>query len=90
MEGPLDARAVVVAEAADVVDDVRDVMLGDLALEQRDLAARVARLGLAAEVQDDLDQGLSLGQGANGVHDLGRERLEQDLEIIGRRFLPVC
>ena len=39
VQRPLDARAVVLAERADVVDDVLDVLLGDLALEQHHLAA---------------------------------------------------
>ena len=39
VERPLDAGAVVVPERADVVDDVLDVLLGDLALQQHRLAA---------------------------------------------------
>jgi hypothetical protein len=44
VERALDAGAVVVPERADVVDDVGDVRLGDLAVEQLDLRIRVARL----------------------------------------------
>ena len=84
VERPLDARAVVVAERADVLDDVRDVRLGDLAVEQRDLGIRVARLGPPAEVHDDLDQLLPVGQGVDRRDDLRRQRGEQDVEVVGR------
>ena len=39
VERPLDAGPVVVAERADVLDDVGDVGLGDLAIEQHHLAS---------------------------------------------------
>ena len=39
MERALDAGAVVVAERADVLDDVVDVRVGDLALEEHHLAS---------------------------------------------------
>ena len=84
MERPLDAGAVVVAERADVVDDVRDVGLGDLALEQRHLGIREARLRPAAEVHDDLDQRLAVGQRVDGVDDLRRQRREQRVEVVDR------
>ncbi len=58
---PLDPGPVVVAERADVVDDVGDVRLGDLALQERHLAVREARLRATAQVEDDLDEGLILG-----------------------------
>ena len=62
VEGPLDAGAVVLAERADVVDDVLDVRLGDLALEQDLLAAAAeARLRAAPEVHHDLDDVRSAG-----------------------------
>ena len=62
VERPLDAGAVVVAERADVVDDVLDVLFGDLALEQLGLAAAAeARLRRAAEVHHDLDHVRALG-----------------------------
>ena len=46
MQRPLDSGAVVLAERADVVDDVLDVLVGHLALEQHLLAAGAeTRLG---------------------------------------------
>ena len=81
----LDAGAVVVAERADVVDDVLDVLLGHLALEQHLLAAAAeARLGRAAEVHDDLDQvalGRQRAQIASPIS--GGSAIEQRLEVVG-------
>ncbi len=60
----LDAGAVVLAEGAHVVDHVLDVVLADLAVEQDLLAAAAeARLRLAPEVHDDLDDGARPGAG---------------------------
>ena len=89
VERALDAGAVVVPEHPDVVDDVRDVRLRDLALEEGHLARRVAGLGLAAQVEDDLDQRLPVGQGVDRLHDLRRQRREEDVEIVGRCLLPL-
>ena len=47
-------RAIVVAERADVVDDVRDVGFGDLAVEQVFLAGGEAGLWPTAEIHHDL------------------------------------
>ena len=63
VERPLDAGAVVVAEQADVLDDEGDVGLDDLAVEQADLRVREAGLGAAAEVHDDLDEGVAIRAG---------------------------
>ena len=67
---------------ADVLDDVGDVAVGDLAVEQRDLRRRVARLGPAAQVQDDLDQRLPVRQGMDRLHDLRRQRRQEDVEVV--------
>ena len=56
MERPLDAGPVVVAERPDVLDDERDVVLVDLAIEERHLRIGEARLGSATQVQHDLDE----------------------------------
>ena len=82
MERPLDARPVVVAERADVLDDVGDVRVGDLAIEQRDLRRRVARLRPAPEVEHDLDHRLAVGQGMDRRHDLGRQGRQEDVEVV--------
>ena len=56
MERPLDAGPVVVTERPDLVDDQRDVVLGNLAIEENHLAVGKARLRYATEVQHDLDE----------------------------------
>ena len=86
--------AVVVAERADVVDDVLDVLLGDLAIEQDLLAATAeARLGTPAEVHDDLDQ-VALGrQRAQAVADLrrqGERAARSRSSVIGRVSLDTA
>ena len=83
VERPLDPGPVVVAERPDVVDDVGDVGLADLAIEQRHLAVREARLRPAAEVEDDLDEVLLGGQRVDGLDDLRRQRREEQRR--GRR-----
>jgi hypothetical protein len=88
VERPLDARAVVVAERPDVVDDVLDVALGDLPVEEHDLAVRVAGLGPPAQVQDHLDERLAVGQRMDRVDDLGRQRHEERVDVVGRLTAP--
>ena len=88
VERPLDAGAVVVAEDADVVDDVRDIGLGDLPVEQVLLAGREPRLRPAAEVHHDLEQVGPVGEPSQAITDLGRECLHQGIEVVGR--LAAC
>src|SRR6266487_1983501 len=47
---------VLVAELSDVVGDVLEVRCGHGAVGEKHLSARHARLGLAAEVENDLEQ----------------------------------
>ena len=82
VERPLDAGAVVVAERADVLDDERDVGLADLAIEQHHLRIREPRLRPPAEVEHDLDERGPIRQRMHGVHDLGRQRAQQGIEIV--------
>ena len=89
VERPLDAGAVVVAERADVLDDEGDVGLVDLALEERHLRIREARLRPPAEVHDDLDEGGPVRQGMDGGDDLGRQGREQRVEVVDRFALAV-
>ena len=89
VEGALDARPVVVAERADVLDDVLQVRVPDLALEELDLAVRVARLGAAAEVEDDLDQRFPVREGMERIHDLRRQRREEHAQVVGCVALPI-
>ncbi len=84
VERTLDAGPVVVAEHADVVDDVRDVGVGDLAVEQVLLAGREARLRPAAEVHHDLEQVGTVREAAQPIADLRRQRLHEGIEVVGR------
>ena len=84
VERPLDACAVVVAEEPDVLDDVGDVGLVDLAVEQHDLRIREARLRSTSQVHDYLDECGPVRQGVDGGHDLGRERREERVEVVDR------
>ncbi len=82
MERPLDAGAVVVAESADVVDDVLDVGFGDLAFEQGHLAVGGARLRPAPQIHHDLDEVRRIRQGMHRLHHIGREGREKQIQIV--------
>ncbi len=84
MEGPLDPGAVVVAEDADVVHDVPDVGLGDLAVEKHLLAVGEARLRATPQVHDHLEQVAAIGERAEAGHDLRGERRHQVVQVVGR------
>jgi hypothetical protein len=56
VQRPLDARPIVVAELTDIVGDVFEIGRGHWAVGEKYLAGRHARLGLAAEVENDLEQ----------------------------------
>ena len=84
VQGPLDPGPIVVTERPDVIDDVGDVGLGDLAVEEHHLAIREARLRPPTQVEDDLDQRLLLGESVDGRHDLGRQRREQRVQVVDR------
>src|ERR1035437_307346 len=90
VERPFDARAVVVAECADVVDDVLDIGFADLPFEESDLAFREARFGLAAEIHDDFDQLRSIGQLLNRSQYVGRESAEEQAKIIDQLAPTGC
>ena len=77
--------AVVVAEDADVVDDVGDVGLGDLAIEQVLLAGREARLGTPAEVHHHLEQVGPVGEAAQACSTIsGGSACHERIEVVGR------
>ncbi len=82
VERALDAGPVVVAERADLLDDQRDVGLGHLAVEKRDLGVGEARLRDAAQVQHDLDERRLVGQSMDRGHDLRRQRAEERIEVV--------
>ena len=53
------------------------------------LSLCLAGLGLAAQVEDDLDQRLPFGQGPDRLHDLRWQRREEDVEIVRCCLLPL-
>ncbi len=84
VQRPLDAGPVVVPEDADVIDHVGDVGLGHLSVEELFLAVREAGLRAPAEVHHHLEQVGPVREGAQAIHDLGRERLQQGVQVVGR------
>ena len=89
MESPLDTGPVVLTEDADVIDDVAEVVLGDLALEEGRLAVGEARLRPPAEVHDDLDQVGWIGQSLDGIEHVRRKRLEKQPQVVDRLSLAM-
>ena len=98
MQRPLDPGAIVVAERADVLDDIGDVGLVDLAIEEDHLAVREAGLRTAPEIEHDLDQVVLGRQPVDGRDDLRREGRQEQLEVVhglavgafrGQRSLPM-
>jgi len=76
MQRALDARTVVVAERADALHHVVDVLVGDQVRRQHRLTAGQARLGLAAHVHDHFQQVASILEGDQRIADVGRQHLE--------------
>ncbi len=74
MQSPLDSGAVVPAECADVIDDVLQVRLADLAFEQGHLAVGEASLRPATQVHHDLDQLRRIRQRVDGLEQIRRKR----------------
>ena len=74
MQRALDAGAVVLAELADARDDVVDVLDGDLALGQHELAPGVAGFRLAAEIHHDFEEVRGVAGIAQRPADMRRHR----------------
>ena len=83
VQRPLDAGAVVLAERADAGGDVLDVFVGDgdAFAQPDDAAVGEARLGVAAQVHDDLDQALRDGRPCSSAR---AQRRRQDLQKLGQ------
>jgi hypothetical protein len=87
VQRPLDAGAVVVAEVADPFDDVVQILGRNRLGPEEDLAAGQTRLRLAAEVHDDFEELVALGQGLERFADLGWQDFEQEAEVVGNSEL---
>ncbi len=82
MQGALDARPVVLAEVADPVHDVGDVLAAHRLRGQLDAALGEARLRRPAEIEHDLDQRLAIRPGLDRLADGLRHHPEQQLEVV--------
>ena len=87
MEGSLDARAVVVPEMADAVEDVLDVLLGDLARIEGDGVRGEPGLWLPPEIQNDLQQLFNVISTFKRLSYVGWQLLSQRVEICIDSFL---
>ena len=65
-----------------MVDDVGDVGFGYLSLEERHFPVGEAGLGPAAQIHHDLDELRRIGERVNGLHHIGRNRPEKQIEIV--------
>ena len=85
MEGAVDARTVVAADVADVLERAGDVVVVDDVLAEALVAVREARDGNAAEVEDDFEEGQTARvRPEDGGDARGKER-HQEVELIGVR-----
>lgn len=83
MECAFDAGTVVVAEIADVVDDVLEVLLGDLGFGEHDFAARIAGSGKAAEIEDDFQEALATARFAHFIANEWGQGIEKQIKVVG-------
>ena len=82
MQRALDAGAVVVAELADVVGDVLQVGGRNGMVCEQYLASRHASLGLAAQVEDDLEQLARVDALVQGPCQVRRQRTREQLDFL--------
>ena len=88
MQRPLDAGPVVVAELADVLDDVVDVLLGHLAVEQDHLAGVKRASGRRPRSITISSRSVRLLSSRRRSQISGGQRLHQRVEVIGH--LAAC
>ncbi len=56
MEGAFDSGPVIVAEMSNMIDDVSNLIVGNLDFTQRNLLIRESGLGVPAEVEYNLEE----------------------------------
>src|SRR5262249_2749319 len=78
----LDSGAVVLAELTDVVGHVLEVRSRDRAVGKQHLAARDARLGLAAQVKHDLEQLTGIGALVQRAREVGGQGPREQLDLL--------
>ncbi len=83
VERALDAGAVVLAEAADPLDHVGQILAGDR--HARDVLAALGEphLGHPAQVEDDLDQAVLVRMGRDRLLHPRRHHRQQQLQVVG-------
>jgi hypothetical protein len=82
VERALDAGAIVGAEGADTLDDVRQLRAPERLASERGAAADEARLGDAAEVEHDLEQLVGPPELREALPEPGREDREKLGEVV--------
>ena len=82
MQRALDAGAVVVTELAHIVRDVVEVRRRNRMVGQQHLAARDAGFGLAAKVEDDLQQLARVDPIVQRPGEVGREGSCEQLDLL--------
>ncbi len=83
VQRPLDSRSVVVAEVADALGDVLEVVVGDLDGVEDHLAIGEPRLRLATQVEHDLEEVTPLlGHALRGDGDPWRQRFDEEVELL--------
>src|SRR5690606_38343293 len=87
VEGPLDARPVVLPELPHPLDDEVDVLPGDEGVAQVGEPVGEPSFGLAPQVEDDLCQAMEVGHRLQSPPDMGREAL-QELGQVVDHFAP--
>ncbi len=83
MECAFDAGAVVVTEFADMVDHVLEVCAGNFVSAKDNFVAGKTGVGQPAQIHDDLKQILTPVRRGEGFPDLGRQRSEEFVQIVG-------
>ena len=89
----LNAGAIVATEVTDPRDYPRQILFGDLALEQRHITRGESRLWSSTKVHDDLKESVAAsgqlftrGEVANACNDFAREAVEEKIEIVNDRL----
>jgi len=82
VERSLDAGPVVLCEGTYTVDGVLDIFTRDGLIRKVERTAREVRLGLAAQIQHNLDQVLEIRLPSKGILEGWRHNAEQEIEVV--------
>ena len=87
VQRPLDPGPVVIGKLANAFDDVVDVLVADLAVAQNQLIVGEAGLWQPAQVHDDFKQLVRPVGLAEGMRDVRRKNVQQDIKVVGYLLL---